>query len=323
MPETSEHTSGSRELTEGSAGPVGEVAAGPATAREATGRIPAPVLAVAAMFTVQLGVAWSTSLFEPLGVAGATSLRLLVAAAVLLVIARPSLAGRTPRQLATVALLGLASGGMTLLFAASIQRIPMGVTSTIEFLGPLGVALASSRRLSHAGWAALAGLGVVLLCLADDGLNGADGLDTVGLALAGAAALCWAVYIVFTRRVGQVFDGFQGLAVSISVAAVAVLPVGGASAWHGLVDSDRTLWLLAQGVGVALLFPVATYMLEMTALRRLSSRVFGVLTSLEPGVAVLIGFLVLGQSLAPVQLAGLGCVVLASIAATLGDRGEE
>jgi len=283
-------------------------------------RIPAPLLAISAMFTVQLGVAYSTSLFGPLGVSGATSLRLVIAAVVLLALARPGLAGKTPRQLAAVALLGVASGGMTLLFAASIQRIPMGVTSTIEFLGPLGVALASSRRLSHAGWAALAGLGVVLLCLAGGGLHGSNHLNRLGLLFAAAAALCWAVYIIFTKAVGQAFEGFQGLAVSISVAALAVLPVGGASAWHGLQHSDRPWQLLAQGVGVALLFPVATYMLEMTALRRLTGRVYGVLTSLEPGVAVLMGFLVLGQKLVPVQLIGLACVVAASLAATITER---
>jgi len=283
-------------------------------------RIPAPLLAVCAMFTVQLGVAYSTSLFGPLGVSGATSLRLLIAAAVLLALARPSLVGKTPRQLATVALLGIASGGMTLLFAASIQRIPMGITSTVEFLGPLGVALASSRRLSHAGWAALAGLGVVLLCLAGGGLHGSSHLNGLGLLFAVAAALCWAAYIIGTQAVGQAFAGFQGLAVSISVAALAVLPVGGPSAWHGLAHSDRPWQLLAQGAGVALLFPVATYMLEMTALRRLQRRVYGVLTSLEPGVAVLVGFLVLGQSLAPGQLLGLACVVAASLAATVTDR---
>ena len=325
MNEMNEHDHGAGARTtnatgsaDGPAEGAGAAATGPAdrASQGAIERIPAPLLAITAMFTVQLGVACSVFLFGPLGVSGATSLRLVIAAAVLLGVARPSLAGRTPRQLLTVALLGIASGGMTLLFAASIQRIPMGVTSTIEFLGPLGVALGSSRRLSHALWAGLAALGVTLICLTGGGLHGSSHLNEAGVAFAAAAALCWALYIIFTRAVGEVFEGFQGLAVSITVAAVAVLPIGGPAALHGLIRSDRPWQLLAEGVGVALLFPVVTYMLEMTALRRMASRVFGVLTSLEPGVAALVGLLVLGQGLALVQLLGLGCVIVASAAAT-------
>jgi inner membrane transporter RhtA len=267
------------------------------------------------MFTVQTGIALSTPLFPSLGVAGTTSLRMIAAALVLLAWVRPRLRGRSRQALLSAALLGLASAGMTLLFADAVHRLPMGTAATIEFLGPLAVALLFSRRIGHVLWALLAGAGVLLLTLI--GSPHGVALDPQGLASAFGAAACLAGYILLTQRVGRAFEGFDGLALSITVAALVLAPFGLGHAWQGLAHSPRP-WLLLLGVvGVALLFPVVPYLLEMSALRRLPERVFSVIASLEPAVSALIGLVVLGQHLGGVQLLGIACVIVASAGATL------
>jgi inner membrane transporter RhtA len=270
------------------------------------------------MLTVQTGIALSTPLFGTLGVAGTTSLRMTTAALVLLVWTRPRLRGRSRRALLSAALLGLASAGMTLLFADAVHRLPMGTAATIEFLGPLAVALLFSRRLGHVLWAVLAGAGVVLLTLVGAAHSGS--LDPYGLASAFGAAACLAGYILLTQRVGQAFDGFDGLALSLTVAALALAPFGMIEAWHGLARSTDPWLLLASVAGVAMLFPVIPYLLEMVALRRLPERVFSVIASLEPAVSALVGLVVLGQVLGGAQLLGIACVIAASAGATLTGR---
>ncbi|GAA3032246.1 EamA family transporter [Kitasatospora albolonga] len=285
-----------------------------------TARVPAPLLCVVAMFTVQLGIALSKPLFGQLGVGGATFLRITFAAVLLLALTRPRLRGRSARDLGATALLGAASAGMTLLFAGAVDRLPMGTAATIEFLGPLAVALAFSRRLPHLLWALLAGGGVALLTLLGEGGGHGGGLDPVGLLCAFGAAACYAGYILLTDKVGAAFQGFQGLAVSMAVGAVLLAPVGLGGAWSGLSSAESPWLLLAASAGVALLLPVIPYALEMTALRRMPQRVFSVLVSLEPAVSALMGLLVLGQLLGAVQLAGIACVVAASLGATLTSR---
>ncbi|MFE2918177.1 EamA family transporter [Kitasatospora indigofera] len=284
-------------------------------------RIPAPLLCVLAMFTVQGGTALSKPLFGLLGVGGTTFLRLGFAAIVLLAVARPRLRGRSPRDLGAVALLGVASAGMTLLFAGAVDRLPMGTAATIEFLGPLAVALVFARQAAHLLWALLAGGGVALLTLFTGGGHGGSALDPVGLAYAFGAAACYAVYILFTDKVGAAFQGFQGLAVSMTVGAITLAPFGLRQAWHGLSAPGASPVLLLLAVaGVSLLLPVIPYALEMTALRRMPQRVFSVIVSLEPAVSALVGLLVLHQLLGRPQLAGIGCVVAASVGATLTGR---
>ncbi|MFI5529126.1 EamA family transporter [Kitasatospora sp. NPDC051853] len=284
-------------------------------------RVPAPLLCVVAMFTVQLGIALSKPLFGQLGVGGATFLRISFAAVLLLALTRPKLRGRSARDLGATALLGAASAGMTLLFAGAVDRLPMGTAATIEFLGPLAVALAFSRRLPHLLWALLAGGGVALLTLlGEGGGEHGGGLDPVGLLCAFGAAACYAGYILLTDKVGAAFQGFQGLAVSMAVGAVLLAPVGLGGAWSGLSSAGSPWLLLLASAGVALLLPVIPYALEMTALRRMPQRVFSVLVSLEPAVSALMGLLVLGQLLGAVQLAGIACVVAASLGATLTGR---
>ncbi|MDH6123548.1 EamA family transporter [Kitasatospora sp. GP82] len=281
--------------------------------------VPAPVLCITAMFAVQLGIALSQPLFGPLGVGGATFLRLAAAAVILLALTRPRLRGRSRRDLASAGLLGVVSAGMTLCFAGAVDRLPMGTAATIEFLGPLAVALAFARRASHLVWALLAGGGVALLTLFG-GDGGGGGLDPVGLGFAFAAAACYAGYILLTDKVGAAFKGFEGLAVSIGVGALVTLPLGIGPAWHGLSGAGSPWLLLLTVTGVALLLPVIPYALEMSALRRLPQRVFSVLVSLEPAVSALVGLVVLQQVLGVVQLAGIACVVAASVGATLTGR---
>ncbi|MGW2249322.1 EamA family transporter [Kitasatospora sp. NPDC001660] len=283
-------------------------------------RIPAPLLCLAAMFLVQTGIALSKPLFGPLGVSGTTFLRLGFAAVILLAATRPKLRDKRPRDLAAAALLGTASAGMTFLFAGAVDRLPMGTAATIEFLGPLAVALVFARRASHLLWALLAAAGVALLTLLGEG-DGGGSLDPVGLLFAFGAAACYAVYILFTDKVGATFQGFQGLAVSMTVGALTLAPFGLGGAWHGLTSPGASpVVLLASVAGVSLLLPVIPYALEMTALRRMPQRVFSVLVSLEPAVSALVGLVVLGQLLGAPQLAGIGCVVAASVGATLTGR---
>ncbi|MFI6848429.1 EamA family transporter [Kitasatospora sp. NPDC050467] len=287
---------------------------------EGWGRIPAPLFCLVAMFLVQLGIALSKPLFGPLGVSGTTFLRLSFAAVILLAVTRPRLRGRRPRDLAAAGLLGMASAGMTLLFAGAIDRLPMGTAATIEFLGPLAVALVFARRASHLVWALLAAGGVALLTLLGAG-GGGSSLDPVGLMYAFGAAACYAAYILFTDKVGAAFQGFQGLAVSMTVGALTLAPFGLGQAWDGLTAPGASpLTLLLAVAGVSLLLPVIPYALEMTALRRMPQRVFSVMVSLEPAVSALVGLVVLGQLLGAAQLAGIGCVVAASVGATLTGR---
>ncbi|WP_354641438.1 EamA family transporter [Kitasatospora camelliae] len=284
--------------------------------------VPAPVLCVAAMFAVQLGIAASKPLFGVFGVAGATFLRLAFAAAILLAVTRPRLRGRSRCDLGLAVLLGIASAGMTTLFAGAVDRLPMGTAATIEFLGPLVVAMVLARRVSHLVWVLLAGSGVALLTLLGGaGHGGGDGsLDPVGLAYAFGAAACYAGYILFTDKVGAAFRGFEGLAVSFAIGTLVLAPVGAAQAWHGLTTASSPALLLLAVAGVALLFPVVPYALEMTALRRMPQRVFSVIVSLDPAVSALVGLVVLGQLLDWPQVLGIGCVVLASVGATLTGR---
>ncbi|MEV4615111.1 EamA family transporter [Kitasatospora sp. NPDC049258] len=290
-----------------------------ADAQRRLGSIPAPLLCVVSMFAVQLGIAASKPLFGLLGVGGATFLRLALAAGLLLTVTRPRLRGRSRRDLGLAVLLGVASAGMTSLFAGAVDRLPMGTASTIEFLGPLAVALTLARRVSHLLWALLAGGGVVLLTLLGEGSDG-GGLDPVGLAYAFGAAACYAGYILFTDKVGAAFKGFEGLAVSFTIGTLALAPFGAVEAWHGLADASAPALLLLAVAGVALLIPVIPYALEMAALRRMPQRVFSVIVSLDPAVSALVGLVVLHQLLGWVQVAGIACVVVASVGATLTAR---
>ena len=258
--------------------------------------------------SVQFGAALAKTLFDDAGPAGTVFLRALFAALVLLALWRPGLA-RVDWRLLT--LFGASLAFMNLAFYEAIDRIPLGAAVTIEFLGPLGVAVAGSRRRLDVVWVALAAAGILLLAS-----PGGSGLDAVGVAFAFVAAAFWALYILVAARATAGESGGSGLAVAMAVAAVMLLPFGVVDGGSALLDPE----VLAVGVAVAMLSSAIPYSLEFEALRRIPSNVFGVLMSLEPGLAALAGFLLLDQALGMSDAAGIALVIAASAGATLGAR---
>ncbi len=278
-----------------------------------TARIPAPLLVLGAVVSVQFGGALAATLVPRIGAAGSVALRLVLAAAVLLAVARPRLRRRSRADWITVSAFAVVLALMNLCFYASLARLPIGVAVTVEFIGPLVLATALSRQLRDLVAVAGAALGVVLVSGALTAPS--DQLEVTGILLALGAGACWAAYILLSARTGTHFAQLDGLAIAMAIAAVLVAPVGLATAGAALFTWDA-LW---RGAGIALLSSVLPYSLELTALRRLSARVFGVLLSLEPAVAALAGLVVLGQALSRPQLLGLACVMAAS-ASVMGSR---
>jgi inner membrane transporter RhtA len=271
---------------------------------------PSGVLVVGAIASVQFGAALAATLFRQLSPGGTVLLRLAFAAIILLVLWRPRLRGRTRGELLLAVGFGLVLAGMNLSFYEALDRIPLGVAVAIEFVGPLSVAVAGSRRRLDLLWVALAIAGIVALTH-----GSVHGLDRVGVALALIAGGLWGTYIVLNARLGRVFEGSTGLTLALCVAALAVLPVGISDAGSQLLDPE----LLALGAAVGILSSVIPYSCELEALRRIPPSVFGVLMSLEPGVAALAGFIVLGQALGARALLGIALVVVASVGASRGS----
>jgi inner membrane transporter RhtA len=272
---------------------------------------PAPLLVLLSITSVQFGSAVARTLFDDLGAAGVTLLRLALAAVILAIATRPRLHRWSGAAWRAAITLGVVMAGMNLIFYLSLRTVPLGIAVTVEFLGPLLLALVQTRRLLDLIWAASAAGGVALL-----GLHSGGAAPLSGLVLAFVAGLCWAAYIIFSARLGRVVPGTAGLTVSLAVGAVLVLPfgAGGASA-----IGDHPL-LLIGGVGVALLSSVIPYGLEINALRRIPTRVFGILMSLEPAAAAIAGLLVLHQRLGTAEIVALVLVTLASAGVTLGHR---
>jgi inner membrane transporter RhtA len=262
-----------------------------------------------AIASVQLGGALAKTLFDEVGPGGAVLLRVALAAGVLAALWRPRVGHHAAAELWLAALFGIVLAGMNLAFYASLDRIPLGVAVTLEFVGPLGVAVATSRRALDFLWVALAAAGILLL---SD--FGSSSLDAAGAALALLAGAFWAAYILFAGRVGRAFPGGEGLALAMVVAAALLVPVGIAGGGAELVAPG----VLAVGAAVALLSSVIPYSLELEALRRLPTGVFGVLMSLEPAMAALAGFVVLGEALAAREVVAIALVVSASAGAALG-----
>lgn len=278
-------------------------------AGRAFGAVPPPTQVLAGIVSVQVGAALAKQLFGTVGSAGTVALRLFFAALVLVAVCRPSVrvARRMDRRAwAVVAGYGLVLGAMNLCFYLALALAPLGVVVTIEFLGPLAVAIGGSRRLLDGLWALLAAGGVILLT------EGRGELHLAGILFALAAAVCWACYILLSAALGRHTSGGGGLALGMALAAVLVAPIG-------ILDSGTALlepWVLAVGLGVALLSSVIPYSLELAALRRIPPKVFGVLMSVEPAVAALVGLVVLGEFLGPVQWLAILLVVAASAGAT-------
>jgi inner membrane transporter RhtA len=271
--------------------------------------VPPVLLVLLGIASVQFGAALAKGLFDEIGVGGTVFLRVLFAAVVLLAISRPSPRGRSRHDLVLVAVFGLVLAFMNLSFYASLDRIPLGAAVTFEFVGPLGVAVAGSRRAVDLVWVVLAAAGILLLSDL-----GAGGLDGLGIALALLAGAFWAGYILLSARIGQRYEGADGLALAMVVGTAVLVPLGVADAGGELLVP----WILAAGAAVAVLSSAIPYALEMEALRRLPTGVFGVLMSLEPGMAALAGYVLLGEGLVAGEIVAILLVVAASAGASRG-----
>lgn len=268
-------------------------------------------MALASMFSVQLGAAIAAQLIGELGSSGVAWLRLAWASVLMLAIARPRTAAFTRSALINCVALGVATAGFTLLFMAAVARIPLGTASALEFLGPLGVAAAKGSGHNRVLLPGSAALGVVLLTE-----PWAGAVDPVGVLCALGAAVCVLAYILLTQRVSDEVSGIAGLAVSIPVAGIIATVVAGP-----LMFTRLTPHVLLIGLGLAILLPVVPFVLEMQALRRLSAASFGTLMSLEPAFAMLLGLVILHQLPAATAIVGLVLVVLAGLgAARAGTR---
>jgi inner membrane transporter RhtA len=272
-----------------------------------SGRVPAWSLAVTAMFAVQLASALSVGLIEQIGPAGAAWLRLSMGALLFLVITRPPLRSLRRADLPVLLGLGVATAGMTLAFLAAIERIPLGTAVAIEFLGPLTVAALRSRGRALV-WPCTALIGVVLLTEPWEGT-----VDVVGVGLAAVAACGWAMYILLTQRVGDRYEGIQGLSMTIPVAAVVTAVVGIPQAIGSITPT-----VLLYSLGLALLLPLTAFALEMLALRRMTHMAFGTLMAVEPAIGLVLGLVVLSQTPTVVQILGIAIVVASGVAAQFG-----
>lgn len=266
--------------------------------------VPAPLLVLGGVVSVQFGGALAATLVPEIGAGGSVLLRIGIAALILVAVARPRLRGHTASAWRTVVAFGVALGLMNWSFYGSLAHLPLGVAVTVEFLGPLVLATVLSRRPTDFVAVLAAAAGVLLVSEAFT--VPLDELSLVGLLLALIAGACWAAYILLSSRTGAAFEQLDGLAIALVVSAVVVLPAG-------LSSSDRwTPEHLLKGLGLAVLSSLLPYSLELLALRRLRAAVFGILLSLEPAVAALAGLIVLGQRLSGLQLLGMTLVVLAS-----------
>lgn len=290
------------------------------------GRAPAPAgtprgrgslgpvgLVLAGGISVQFGGALAVTLMPRAGALGVVTLRLLVAALVLMVLCRPKLRGHSRADWGTVIVFGVAMAAMNGLFYQSVARIPLGPAVTLEVLGPLALSVLASRRAVNLVWAALALAGVFLL-----GGGGFSGLDPLGVVFALGAGAMWAAYIVFSARTGRRFPQADGLALAMAVAAVLFLPLGVVESGTKLLDPT----VLGLGAAVAVLSSVLPYTLELLALRRLPASTFAILMSLEPALAAAAGFLILDQALSTAEAAAIALVIAASMGAVRTQVGR-
>lgn len=263
-------------------------------------------LVLVGIASVQFGAAIAKHLFDDVGPTGIVWVRLLAAALILTAVTRPRLRGRSRQDWQVMLSFGLTLALMNWSFYQAIARLPLGLAVAIEFLGPLLVAVAGSRRPRDLLWVLLAALGVGLL-----GIERAD-VTVAGVVYALIAAACWAGYILLSARTGQHWEGLDGLALAGVVATIVLTPAALASTGTALVDAR----ILAMGLAIGVLSSVIPYSCELIALRNLRPSTFSILMSLEPGAAALAGVIVLGEFLRPLQWVAVVCVVIASIGAT-------
>jgi inner membrane transporter RhtA len=272
---------------------------------------PLPAVLVA-ILSVQGGAALAKGLFPALGSTGTVGLRIGISALILLAAFRPRLHRLNAAQWRLVLPYGVVLGVMNMVFYYSLTRIPLGLAVTVEFIGPLSVAVFGSRRLIDVAWVVLAGAGIALITPWTAG----SGVDPLGVAAAFAAGVCWALYIVIGQRLSHLLAGGAAVSAGMLVAAIAVVPY--AAAVGGF--AHLTVGRFAAGVGVALLSSAIPYTLEMIALKALPARTFGILMSLEPAVAALVGLAFLAEVLSPAQWLAVTLVIAASAGSTLTSR---
>jgi inner membrane transporter RhtA len=271
------------------------------------------LMLLVAMVSVQIGASFAKQMFAAVGPQGAAALRLLFASLILLVLARPWRGRLSARESRAVLAYGVALGAMNLLFYMALRTLPLGLAVAIEFSGPLCLALATSRRRLDWIWVALAVAGILLLLLLK---QVAAPVDRVGAALALGAGACWAAYIWFGQKLSMLLPSPRATALGSIVAGLLVLPIGVAHAGAKLLNPA----VLPFAIAVGMLSSVLPYSLEMVALKRLPTRTFGVLMSLEPGFAALSGLILLGERLSLSQWMGMACVIAASLGAATTAR---
>jgi inner membrane transporter RhtA len=277
-------------------------------------RVPPFALVLGGVTSVQVGAALARTMFDELGLSGTSLLRIVFAALALMVLWRPDPRRYTWNELRYALAFGVTLGLMNLTFYLGLDRLDLGVAVTIEFVGPLAVAVLLSRRRLDLVWAALAAAGIVLLT----NPGGADSVDAIGLMFVLIAGACWAAYILIAQSAGRVFPGSHGVAMAMVVAAVIPIAPGIADAGSALLRPE----LLALGCAVGVLSSAIPYSLETEALRRIPAHVFGVLMSMEPAVAALAGFVVLGQDLGLRELLAIALVVAASAGVSIATPPE-
>ncbi len=275
-------------------------------------------LVLGSMLSLQFGAAVATHLFDDIGPAGASALRLGLAAVVLVAWTRPDVGSWSADRRRAIVVLGVALAVMNAAFYEAVARLPLGAAITIEFLGPLGLAVALTRQVRELAWVVLAVAGVAILGFGQaEGVG--DPLDPVGVAFALVAAACWAGYIVAGARLATTEPGLDGLAGACTVAAVLVVPYGVASAGTALVDGR----VLALGLVMAVLASVVPYSFELRALATLPKRTFSILVALEPAIGALVGVVLLDQHLGVLGAVGVALVVAAGIGATATAPAEQ
>jgi inner membrane transporter RhtA len=275
--------------------------------------VPAPLYVLVGIMSTQIGGAIAKTLFDDLGPTGMVFLRTLFAAIALLLLWRPVVEGHDRGDLALAVAFGVTLAAMNLSFYEAIDRIPLGIAVTIEFVGPLAVAVGGSRRALDLVWVVLAAAGILLLARAGGHVNAG------GIAFALLAGVFWATYILLSARIGRVFPGGSGLSLAMAVAAVLLVPVGVAGGGSALLRPE----LLAAAAGVAILSSAIPYSLELAALRTLPTRVLGILLSVEPAMAALAGFVILDQGLRLRDGIAIALVAMASAGASLTGSGRQ
>ncbi|MFC5597412.1 EamA family transporter [Deinococcus cellulosilyticus] len=274
--------------------------------------LPPVPAAIAAMLSIQAGAAFAKSLFATIGPMGTTSLRLALAALVLGLIHQKALRGMKFEAWRAILPYGLVLGLMNLTFYLSVERLPLGLAVTLEFIGPLGVAVLSSRKPLDYLWALLAGLGILLISPWTPGSN----VDPIGVMWALIAGVFWGLYIVMGQKVSQQASSRQIVAAGMLIACIIPFPIGVFTAGTALLEPA----ILLTGLAVAVLSSALPYSLEMVALKALPARTFGILMSVEPAIAAVLGMVFLKEHLNLLQWMAIVCVIGASIGSTLGSR---